>query len=291
MSISAQDISKLRAATGAGMLDCKSALEEAQGDMEKASEILRKKGIVKAAKRADKVASEGRVVAKVRADGKVGALVELNCETDFVGRSDDFIKLSDMLADVVIASAPGDIAVLNTLNLASGEKVEDAVSNLTLKIGEKISIRRFVRYENAAGLVASYMHGTKIGVLVELTGGTTELGVDVAMHAAASNPKYVLRSEVPSADIEKEKEIYAEQLKAQGKPANIIENILKGKIDKYYGEICLPEQPFIKNEEMTVGKLVEQAGAKIVRFVRYELGEGFVKAEKDFASEVAAQLK
>jgi elongation factor Ts len=291
MSISAQDISKLRAATGAGMLDCKSALEEAQGDMEKASEILRKKGIVKAAKRADKVASEGRVVAKVRADGKVGALVELNCETDFVGRSDDFIKLSDMLADVVIASAPGDIAVLNTLKLASGEKVEDAVSNLTLKIGEKISIRRFVRYENAAGLVASYMHGTKIGVLVELTGGTTELGVDVAMHAAASNPKYVLRSEVPSADIEKEKEIYAEQLKAQGKPANIIENILKGKIDKYYGEICLPEQPFIKNEEMTVGALVEKAGAKIVRFVRYELGEGFVKAEKDFASEVAAQLK
>lgn len=290
MATSAADISKLRAATGAGMLDCKSALDEAGGDMEKAGEILRKKGIVKAAKRADKVASEGRVVAKVSADGKVGAVVELNCETDFVGRSDDFIKLSEMIADAVLADKPGDIAVLNITKLSNGETTENAVNNLTLTLGEKISVRRFTRFD-AAGLVAGYMHGTKIGVLVELTGGTAELGADVAMHVAAANPKYVLREEVPSAAIEKEKEIYSEQLKAAGKPANIIENILKGKIDKYYGEICLPEQPFIKNEDLTVGKLVEQAGAKIVRFVRYELGEGFEKVTKDFASEVAAQLK
>lgn len=290
MAISAADISKLRAATGAGMMDCKNALDEAGGDMEKAGEILRKKGIVKAAKRADKVAAEGRVITKVAADGKSGAIVELNCETDFVARSDDFIKLADMIADVVLAHKPGDIAVLNITKLANGEAVENAVTNMTLKIGEKISVRRFARYESA-GLVAGYMHGTKIGVLVDLTGGTSELGTDVAMHVAASNPKYVERAEVPSDTINKEKEIYAEQFKTQGKPANIIENILKGKIDKFYGEICLPEQPFIKNEETTVGKLVAAAGAKITRFVRYELGEGIEKAVKDFASEVAEQLK
>lgn len=290
MAITAADISKLRAATGAGMMDCKGALEEAGGDFDKAAEILRKKGIVKAAKRADKVASEGRVVAKVSADGKVGAVVEVNCETDFVALSADFITLSEQLADLIIAKAPGDIAVLNITPLPSGETVETTLTNLTLKIGEKISIRRFARFESA-GAVGSYMHGTKIGVLVDLSGGSKELGVDVAMHIAAANPKYIQRSEVPSATIEKEKEIYAEQLKAQGKPANIIENILKGKIDKFYGEICLPEQPFIKNEEMTVGKLLEQGGASVSRFVRYELGEGIEKEVKDFAAEVAAQLK
>lgn len=290
MSISAADIAKLRAQTGAGMMDCKNAMEEASGDMEKAVELLRKKGIVKAAKRADKVASEGRVVAKVSPDYKVGALLELNCETDFVGRSDDFIKLSEALTDVILSVKPGDIAVLNITKLPSGETVESAISNLTLKLGEKISVRRFACLESA-GMVTGYMHGTKIGVLADLTAGSPELGTDVAMHIAASNPKYVLRSEVPSNIIDKEKEIYAEQLRAQGKPANIIENILKGKVDKYYSEICLPEQAFIKNEELTVGKLLEQSGAKVTRFVRYELGEGFEKVTKDFASEVAAQLK
>lgn len=290
MSISAADIAKLRAQTGAGMMDCKNAMEEAGGDMEKAAELLRKKGIVKAAKRADKVASEGRVVVKVSADHKVGALLELNCETDFVGRSDEFVKFSEVIADTILAAKPGDIAVLNIAKLPSGETVESAVTNMTLKIGEKISVRRFACLESA-GMLAGYTHGTKVGVLVDLTAGSAELGTDVAMHIAASNPKYVLRTEVPSDIIDKEKEIYAVQLRAAGKPENIIENILKGKVDKYYGEICLPEQPFIKNEELTVGKLVEQAGAKITRFVRYELGEGFEKVTKDFAAEVNAQLK
>ncbi|OGH80959.1 MAG: translation elongation factor Ts [Candidatus Magasanikbacteria bacterium RIFCSPLOWO2_02_FULL_44_11] len=290
MAISAADISKLRASTGAGMLDCKNALEEAGGDMEKAAEILRKKGIVKAAKRADKVASEGRVVTKVSADDKVGALVELNCETDFVGRSDDFNKLAEMVAEVVVKKAPADLAALNAISLEDGKTIEATIHDLTLKIGEKISLRRFARFESA-GLVASYMHGTKIGVLVDLTGGTKELGVDVAMHAAASNPKYLNRAAVPSEAIAKEKEIFAEQLRAQGKPANIIENILKGKIDKYYGEVCLVEQPFIKNEELTVQKLLDQGKATLNRFVRFELGEGIEKASKDFASEVAEQLK
>ncbi|OGH69324.1 MAG: translation elongation factor Ts, partial [Candidatus Magasanikbacteria bacterium RIFCSPHIGHO2_02_FULL_45_10] len=164
MAISAADISKLRASTGAGMLDCKNALEEAGGDMEKAAEILRKKGIVKAAKRADKVASEGRVVTKVSADDKVGALVELNCETDFVGRSDDFNKLAEMVAEVVVKKAPADLAALNAISLEDGKTIEATIHDLTLKIGEKISLRRFARFESA-GLVASYMHGTKIGVL------------------------------------------------------------------------------------------------------------------------------
>lgn len=289
MAISAAEISKLRAQTGAGMLDCKNALEEAGGDMDQAAELLRKKGIVKAAKRADKIAAEGRVVSAINAEQKVGALVEVNCETDFVASSDDFVKLAQALAETVVKNAPADMDALLKSTLDNGLTVEASVTGLTLKIGEKVSVRRFERYEST-GLVASYLHGTKIGVLVDLTAGTNEIGSDVALHIAAANPRYATRDQVPSDEINKEKEIYAEQLRAQGKPENIIENILKGKVDKFYGEICLVEQPFIKNEDVTVEKLLADAGAKVTRFVRYELGEGIEKSSKDFASEVAAQL-
>ena len=290
MSISASDVAKLRAATGAGMLDCKNALEEAGGDAEKAGEILRKKGIVKAAKRADKVAADGLVIGHVSANKKLGVLVEVNCETDFVAKSEDFTKFSKHVAEAVEKHNPSDLEALHTVNLPTGKTVEGLAGELTLKIGEKVSIRRFVRYETT-GHASVYLHGTKIGVMVDLEGGDAELGTDVAMHIAASNPTYLDRSMVPSEAIDKEKEIYADQLRAQKKPENIIENILKGKVDKFYGEVCLLEQPFIKNEELMVGKLVEQKGAKIVRFVRFELGEGIEKQVKDFASEVAEQLK
>lgn len=290
MSITTADISKLRTSTGAGMMDCKNALEEAGGDMEKAADILRKKGIVKAAKRADKVASEGKVASYITPDAKIGAIVEINSETDFASKSEDFVAFASAVAETIVKDNPADVTALSVLVLSTGKTIADAISDLTIKIGEKINIRRFVRYEST-GTVVSYLHGAKIGILVDMEGGDKELGMDIAMQIAAANPKSVGREGVDATLIEKEREIFAEQLRQQGKPENIIENILKGKMDKFYGEVCLLEQPFIKNEEITIKKLVEDKGAKVNRFVRYELGEGIEKQEKDFAAEVAEQMQ
>ncbi len=289
MSITAADIVKLRESTGAGMMDCKKAMEEAEGDLEKAADILRKKGILKAAKRADKIAAEGVVTTYVSADNKVGSLVEVNCETDFVSGSEGFVKFANELVELVAKQNPADDAALQNMQLASGETVSVAVSELGLKLGEKISVRRFARYEGE--LVATYLHGKKIGIMVELVGGNVAVGTDVAMHIAATNPKCADRTSIDPALVEKEREIYIDQLKQQGKPENMIENILKGKLDKYYAEVCLLEQPFIKNEEIKVEKLLADAGAKLVKYVRFELGEGFEKVVKNFAEEVAEQLK
>jgi len=290
MTITAADISKLRASTGAGMMDCKNALTEANGDMEKAGDILRKKGILKAAKRADKVASEGVVVSYLSADKKVGALVEVNCETDFVSGGDDFKNFANQVVQVVGEQNPTNEAALDEIKLASGETIKAALSELGLKLGEKISIRRFVRYQTD-GLVAVYMHGKKIGVMLEMQGGNEQVGTEVTMHIAAANPKCVDRTSIDPALVAKEREIYSEQLKQQGKPENMIENILKGKLDKYYAEVCLVEQPFVKNEDVKIEKLLSDANAKVVRFVRIELGEGIEKVVKNFADEVAEQLK
>ncbi len=290
MTITAADIAKLRASTGAGMMDCKNAMTEAEGDMEKAADILRKKGILKAAKRADKVASEGVVVASLSSDSKTGALVEVNCETDFVSGSEDFVKFANEVVGLVAKENPADEAVLNSLKLSTGETVTEAVGELGLKLGEKISVRRFVRYQTD-GLVATYLHGKKIGIMLELTGGNAAVGADVAMHIAATNPKCVDRTSIDPALVAKEREIYVDQLKQQGKPENMIENIVKGKLDKYYAEVCLVEQPFIKNEDIKIEKLLADNGAKLVRFERFELGEGFEKVVKNFADEVAEQLK
>lgn len=291
MSINASDVAHLRAITGAGMMDCKTALEEAVGDMEKAAEILRKKGIVKAAKRAEKVAAEGIVSSFVDDAEKIGALAEVNCETDFVAKSDSFLIFSKSVAEAIVSHGPSDVAFLAQVKLTDGKTVEETMHELALKIGEKISLRRFVRYHSDDGRVYSYVHGAKIGVLVETAGGDKETATDIAMHIAASNPRYLDRGAVPEEVIAKEKEIYAEQLKVQGKPPNIIESILKGKIDKFYGEACLLEQAFIKNEDLTVGKYAESKGTRLLRFVRFELGEGIEKIRKDFASEVAEQLE
>lgn len=289
MAITAGDIAKLRASTGAGMMDCKNALTEAQGDMEKATDLLRKKGILKAAKRADKVASEGVVVAYLSADSKVGALVEVNCETDFVSGSEGFVQFANSIVEAVAKENPTDEAALQSVKLPSGETVEAVINELGLKLGEKISIRRFVRYQTD-GLVATYLHGKKIGIILELIGGNATVGTDVAMHIAATNPRCVDRTSIDPALVAKEREIYIDQLKQQGKPENMIENILKGKLDKYYAEVCLVEQPFIKNEEIKVEKLLADNGAKLVRFTRFELGEGIEKVVKNFADEVAEQM-
>ena len=289
MSITAADIAKLRASTGAGMMDCKNAMEEAGGDMEKAADILRKKGVLKAAKRADKVASEGVVAGFVNADAKIGALVEVNCETDFVSGSDDFIKFANEVVEIVGKQNPADDAALQNLQMITGESVFAVLNELGIKLGEKISIRRFARYEGE--LVATYLHGKKIGIMVELQGGSTTLGTDIAMHIAATNPKCVDRTSIDPALVAKEKEIYIDQLKQQGKPENMLENIVKGKLDRYFAEVCLVEQPFIKNEEIKIEKLLSDAGAKLVKFVRFELGEGIQKVVTNFAEEVAEQLK
>jgi len=288
--VSASEVAKLRAQTGAGMLDCKNALEEAGGDMEKAGELLRKKGIIKAAKRADKVAADGLVTGIVDKDGKVGVLVEVNCETDFVAKSDHFKDFSKLVAETILKHNPTDLVGLHTITTSTGKTVEGLAGEIALKIGEKISVRRFERFESS-GLVTVYLHGTKIGSIVEIVGGDATLGTDIAMHVAASNPKYLSRDQVDATEVEKEKAVYTEQLTVQKKPANIIEKIVGGKLDKFYGEICLLEQPFIKDEEKTIKQLAESKKATVKRFVRFELGEGIIKMVKDFASEVAEQLK
>lgn len=291
MAISASDVMKLRAMTGAGMMDCKNALEEAEGDMEKAADLLRKKGVVKAAKRADKVAADGVIASVVSADHTVGVLVEVNSETDFVAKSADFLNFANEVAVAIRDHQPKGLEGLNALTLASGKTVEATVSELALKIGEKITVRRFMRYGSESGSVSVYVHGTKIGTMVEVTPANLVLGAEIAMHIAAARPKYLSREMVDASELNREKDVYAEQLRAQKKPENIIENIVKGKLDKFYSEVCLLEQPFIKDEEVTVGKLAEKQGAKIAQFERYELGEGMEKVTKDFASEVAEQLK
>ncbi len=295
MAITAADVAKLRSLTGAGMMDSKKALEEANGDMEMAADLLRKKGIVKAAKRADKVAAEGMVATAVK--GNVAALVEVNSETDFVAKNDDFKQLVETLAKHVVEKKPADIVGMLGQELHDAtESVETFVTNATLKIGEKISLRRFTVMEKTdSDAFGAYIHaGGKIGVLVLLRGSTSEdLARDVALHIAASNPKCIDRSGVAADLVEREKSIYVEQLRTQGKPEAMIENITKGKLEKFYAEICLLEQPFIKDEDKTVAAYVQSIapGATVASFVRFELGEGIEKQTTDFVAEVTSQLK
>lgn len=290
MAITASMVKDLRTKTGAGMMDCKKALVEAEGDMEKAVDILREKGLSQAAKKASRVAAEGAVVSAISADGKVGTIVEVNCETDFVGSNDDFRALAARIAQQIIAVNPADVEAL----LASekdGKAVKDQVTEAVAKIGENISVRRFVRYESAEGAVYSYIHGGgKIGVLVEMKGADAELGKDVAMQVAAANPSYLDRTQVPQAEIEHEKEVLAVEARNEGKPEKIIEKMVLGRINKYYKEVCLVDQEFIKDGDLTIAKLLKSKDAEVVRFARFQLGEGIEKKQDDLAAEVAKQL-
>jgi elongation factor Ts len=288
--ITASDVAKLRSMTGAGMMDCKKALDEAEGDMEKAGEILRKKGIIKAAKRTDKIAAEGTTQVKVEANTAV--VLEVNSETDFVSGSPDFQSMASSFTDALLQSKPANLEDAMKVKVGS-ETVQEVLNNFTAKIGEKISLRRFMVVEKTdADVFGAYSHlGGKISVLIQLKNSAdAALATDIAMHAAASNPKYISRDQVPTDTVEKEKEIYTEQLKQQGKPEAAIANILKGKLDKFYSEICLLEQPFIKDEEKTIQKLLAE-NVTIPTMVRFELGEGIEKEVTDFAAEVEAQLK
>lgn len=290
MNITAAMVKDLRTKTGAGMMDCKKALVEAEGDMEKAVDILREKGLSQAAKKASRVAAEGTVVFAMSDDKKVGALLEVNCETDFVGSNEDFRSLASAIAEQIIKVNPADVEALLASDM-NGKTVKEQVTEAIAKIGENISVRRFTRYESADGAVYSYIHGGgKIGVLVEMTGGDDELGKDVAMQVAAANPSYLNRTEVPQAELEHEKEVLAVEARNEGKPEKIIEKMVIGRINKYYKEVCLVDQEFIKDSDLTISKLLKSKGAEVLRFTRYQLGEGIEKKQDDLAAEVAKQL-
>jgi len=274
MAISAQDVKRLREATGVGMMDCKKALTEANGDFDAAIDLLRKKGQKVAANRADRDATEGVIATAATADGAAGVLVEVNSETDFVARNEEFVTFAQKIADLVLAERPADDAALRALDL-DGQTVGDALTGMTGKIGEKIDVRRFAIVEAADGAqVVSYIHpGAKLGVLVEMAGAdVAEAGRDVAMQAAAMNPVAATRADVPQDVQDKELEIGREQARAEGKPEQMLDQIAQGKLNRYFKDNVLVEQPFVKDSSVTVQKMLDAKGATLTRFVRFGLG-------------------
>ena len=287
----AKDVMALRERTGAGMMDCKKALTAVEGDMDKAIDFLREKGLAAAAKKAGRIAAEGVVGYALSEDSKVGCIVEINCETDFVAKTDGFKELVAKVANHIVATKPADVEALLASEL-EGQTVEALVTASVAKIGEKISVRRFALYEAPEGLVAAYIHGGgKIGVLVEMKGGNAELGKDIAMQVAAANPSYLERSQVPAAELEHEKEVLSEQARNEGKPEKIIEKMVLGRINKYYKEVCLVDQEFVKDPDQTIAKLLKANNAEVLAFARFQLGEGIEKKQEDFAAEVMSQIK
>jgi elongation factor Ts len=294
VAITAAQVNELRKSTGAGMLDCKKALEETGGDMEKAVDFLRKKGLAAAAKKAGRAATEGIVAALVAADGKSGALVEVNSETDFVAKTEKFQTFVADVANQVLVAAPADNDALFAQEAVKepGKNVQTTLTEAIAVIGENLQIRRFARFAST-GFIGSYIHaGGKIGVLVELSGNgdLAAIARDVAMHIAAAAPQFVRREEVSADVLEREKDIYRDKARQTGKPENIIEKIIEGQIGKFYGEVCLLEQGFVKDPDKTIQQVLKSAGADVTvnRFARFVLGEGLEKKESDFAAEVAA---
>ncbi len=287
--VTAALVKELRERTGAGMMECKKALQETQGDIEVAVELMRKAGQAKADKKASRVAAEGLIV--IRQADKAAALVEVNCETDFVTKNEDFRAFADAVAEVALRDEPADLEALLALNMANGQSVEQNRRACIAKIGENINVRRFARLAAPTGLLGHYLHGTRIGVLVELEGGDAELAKDIAMHVAASRPLCVSADQVPADLIAKEKEIYAARAVAEGKPANMIEKIAEGRLRKYFEEVTLLGQPFVKDPDQSVDKLLKTRRARVVRFERFELGEGIEKRSGNFAAEVMAQVR
>ena len=291
--ITASQVKDLREKTGAGMMDCKKVLTETDGDMEKAIELLRERGIAKAAKKSDRVAAEGIVAAYVSEDGKVGSVVEVNSETDFVAKNEEFKAFVEDVAEQVAKENPSDVeALLAQKSIKEdGKTVGEVLTDKIAKIGENMTIRRFARFESA-GLVEKYIHGDgKIGVLVELEGGDSEVAKDVCMQIAAAKPEFLDRESVPQERLDKEMEILKAQAMNEGKPEAIAEKIVQGRVGKFYSEICLVEQEFVKNPDIKVKDLLASKNAKVIRFARFEKGEGIEKKEENFAEEVMNQLK
>ena len=291
MAISAALVKELRERTGSGMMECKKVLVEADGDIDAAIELMRKRGLAKADKKADRVAAEGAIVTAVSADGKQGAMLEVNCETDFVSGGDDFKVFANTVAEKVLTEQPADVEALLALSYDGSRDINTARQELVAKIGENIQVRRFVRYAGDNATIHQYLHGSRIGVMVQIEGGNDELGRDIAMHVAASKPVCVSADEMPAEVLEKEKEIFVAQAKDSGKPAEIIEKMVQGRLRKFLAENTLLGQAFVKDPDQTVEKLVKDAGAKVLAFTRFEVGEGIEKSEGNFAEEVMAQVR
>ena len=292
MSITAAMVKELRERTGSGMMECKKALVETDGDMEAAIENMRKSGQAKADKKADRVAAEGCIASAASEDGRTVALVEVNSETDFVAKGDDFTQFAANIAQTVVNSDVVETAALSDLSLEGDTgTVDEKRRGLIAKLGENINVRRFVKFNTESGVIGSYLHGTRIGVLVEMEGGDMELARDIAMHVAAIKPMCVSEDDVPAEVIEKEREIFKSQAAESGKPAEIIEKMIVGKVNKFLKEVTLVGQPFVKDGDVTVGKLLKSKGASVTRFVRLEVGDGIEKKEEDFAAEVMAQVR
>ena len=283
--MSAALVKELRERTGLGLLECKKALSEAGGDIDAAIEALRKSSGMKAAKKAGRTAADGVVAIKTAADGSFGAMVEVNSETDFVARDENFLGFVNAVVDKAFEEQTSDVEAL------AGGETEDARQALVQKIGENISVRRVVNHRASDGVISGYVHGNnRIAVLVALKGGSEELARDVAMHVAAVNPQVVSPADMPEEQVAKEREIYAAQAQDSGKPPEIVEKMIDGRIRKFLAENSLTEQAFVKDPDITVGKLVASAGAEVVGFTRFEVGEGIEVEKVDFAAEVAAQL-
>lgn len=287
MSISASMVKELRDRTGAGMMECKKALVESNGNMDDAVELLRKSGQAKADKKASRIAADGRVAIAV--DGNNAAIVEINSETDFVAKDENFIQFAEAVADTVLNSDADDVDSLSSTKLGDGRTIEAARTDLVTKVGENISLRRFERVE-ADDHLGNYTHGARIGALVSMSGGNADLARDIAMHVAATNPLCIDEQSVPADTLERERRIFTEQAAQSGKPPEIVEKMVSGRVAKFLKEITLLGQPFVKDPDVSVGKLLKGADAKVNAIVRYEVGEGIEKKEENFREEVLSQI-
>lgn len=285
MAVTAAQVKELRERTGAGMLDCKNALQETDGDIEAAIENMRKSGQAKAAKKAGRIAAEGVILTKV--DGNKAAMLELNCETDFVARDESFLAFGDKVVSLALANNINDVDSLNNAEM-DGATVATVRETLVAKIGENVNVRRVITIDGDN--LGAYTHGSRIGVLTVLTGGNDELAKDIAMHVAASSPQYVKPQDVPAEVVEKEKAIQIDIAIQSGKPAEIAEKMVAGRMSKFTGEVSLTGQPFVKDPAVKVADLLKSNGADVLTFVRFEVGEGIEKKSEDFAAEVQAQM-
>ena len=288
--ITASLVKELRERTGSGMMECKKALLENDGDIEKAIEAMRKSGQAKAVKKASRTAADGVVLVEMSDDAKKAVIVEVNCETDFVARDESFLAFSHDVAKLMLAQDVSDVAVLAEMTLASGETVETTRQALVAKIGENINVRR-AQLISTDGTLGAYIHGGRIGVLTEVTGDNSGLAKDIAMHVAATNPLVVSQDDVPQAEVDKEKEIFVAQARESGKPDEIIEKMVTGRLRKFLDEVSLLGQDFVKDPSMKVQKLLKDANAEVKQFVRFGVGEGIEKEETDFVKEVMEQAR
>lgn len=290
MGISAAQVKELRERTGAGMMECKKALVAADGDIDAAADTMRREGLAKADKKAGRIAAEGCIVAPVSSDNKSAVLLEVNCETDFVGKNEDFTSFATQAGELALEKSAADVNALAEAEL-NGEPVEQRRRALVANLGENITLRRLRRVESANGVIGAYLHGSRIGSIVAIEGGDEELARDLAMHVAATAPQFLDEESVPADVRAKEKQILIDQAQDSGKPADIIEKMVEGRLRKFLAEMTLLGQPFVKDPDQTVEKLLKAAGAKVVDYARFEVGEGIEKKQEDFAAEVRAQAK